>query len=68
MHQRLDGGTGVTHELFVGDAASLSSRRGGVIGVDVESLPCVEVGADRVVPAGREPPSDLLGPESHPGR
>ena len=52
---------GVAHELIVGDAAGLPGGGRGVVGVDIEALAGVEVGADGVVAVGGEAPGDLLG-------
>ena len=52
---------GVAHELVVGDAARLAGGRRGVVGIDIEALAGVEVGAQRVVALGGEAPGDLLG-------
>ncbi len=57
----LDGRLGITHELVVGDAAGLTGGGRGVVGVDIESLACVEIGAEGVVPVGGEAAGDLLG-------
>ena len=59
--QRLDGGLGVAHELLVGDAAGLAGGGRGVVGIDIEPLAGVEVGAQGVVAVGGEAPRDLLG-------
>ena len=59
---------GVAHELVVGDAARLAGGGRGVVGIDIESLAGVEVGADGVVAAGGEAPGDLLGPRVPAGQ
>ena len=66
--QGLDGGVGVAHELVVGDAAGLAGGRRGVVGIDIEALAGVEVGADGVVAVGGEAPGDLLGPRVPAGQ
>src|ERR1700683_25379 len=45
----LDGRLGVAYELVVGDAARLPGGGRGVVGIHIESLAGVEVGADGVV-------------------
>ena len=57
-----DRGFGVAHELLVGDAAGLAGGGRRVVGIDVEALAGVEVGAQGVVARGGEAPGDLLGP------
>ena len=64
----VDGAVGVAHELVVGDATGLAGGGRGVVGVDIEALACVEVGADRVVAVGGEAPRDLLGRRVPPGQ
>ena len=66
--KRRDGAVGVTQELVVGDAAGLARGGGGVVGVDIEALAGVEVGADGVVAEGGEAPRDLLGRRVPPGQ
>ena len=61
-------GLGVADELVVGDATRLTGGGRGIVGIDMEALPGVEVGADGVVARGGEAAGDLLGPESQPGR
>ena len=60
--QGLDGALGVADELGVGDASGLPRGGRGVVGIHIEPLAGVEVGADGVVAPGGEAPRDLLGP------
>ena len=58
--QGLDGRVGVAHEWSSGMPPA-SRRRRGIVGIDIEALAGVEVGAERVVAVGGEAPRDLLG-------
>ncbi len=63
-----DGALGVADELLVGDAPGLPRGGRGVVGIDIEALAGVEVGADGVVAVGGEAPRDLLGPRVPAGQ
>ena len=66
--QRRDRRLGVAHELVVGDAARLAGGRRGVVGIDMEPLARVEVGAEGVVAVAAKRRVISLVPQSQPGR